>query len=343
MQKVSALFLIFCFNGVLFTQAHALERVIQISNGAASPGNTTVLELGMDQVQDFAGGDFEIYFDSAFLHIVDVDRTECTDSFLLVDGNPSPGLLTISMAAAEGIPAGTHAAIAEVVVQVLPTVQQDALTALTFKTAHWYDENSIRHSYVADNGLVRASGTVPPEEALRVQAGASQGGPGVQVDVPLTLSVVQGVASIQGSVQFDSTALEDPDFFVNEAFPDWQENHTVVSDQMQFLLEGPSELSGLSTETVAQMSFVVSQDATPGIQVPLTLSEISVKNSDEFPFLAEALDGQVDIEQQTDTPTPSATPTETACSPADFNEDGIVDATDLLQFVSTWHEETESQ
>ena len=73
MQKVSALFLIFCFNGVLFTQAHALERVIQISNGAASPGNTTVLELGMDQVQDFAGGDFEIYFDSAFLHIVDVE------------------------------------------------------------------------------------------------------------------------------------------------------------------------------------------------------------------------------------------------------------------------------
>lgn len=312
----------------------AADRIVELTNGAAEPGTSTTISLRMDQLQDFAGGDFEILYNPDLISIVDVTRTEYTDNFFIVEGNPSPGLLTISMASTEGLPAAANGDIASIELQVYSTTQSGTIIPLTFQTARWYDENSVRQGFIGDNGFIAAGGSIPPEEPLEISAGSVQGQVSSVVEIPLILSIAEGTASVALDIEYDKSLLINPAVTSGDLPSGWQMNNTVEEGHIGLSITGDENLPGVAPVVVANCSFSIADSATVGSTIALMLSQAQVKNSNDFGFYTLVTDGSVLVQQGQVTPTPLPTG-----SPADFNGDGKVDKDDLLQFISTWHEE----
>ncbi|MCA9413485.1 MAG: hypothetical protein KC944_19885, partial [Candidatus Omnitrophica bacterium] len=140
--------------------------MIQVSNGAATPGQSVQVPLILSNPSDFAGGDFVLSFDPTVLSILDVDRTDITDDFLVAHGDPGVGLFSISMAAAEGLNDSASGAIALLTIQADVGADEGTLSPIILREARWYDESSIRHEFLGDNAVIRVGSTMPEDLPL---------------------------------------------------------------------------------------------------------------------------------------------------------------------------------
>ncbi|MCB9767567.1 MAG: hypothetical protein H6752_05170 [Candidatus Omnitrophica bacterium] len=105
-----------------------------------SPGETFTVALTCSDLMGVAGGDFEIVFDSALIDLIDVDKTEASDDFLMIAKKSETGY-SISMAAMGGISSGAGALLVfKGVSSASPS--ENVLAPLRFSGAKLYDEES---------------------------------------------------------------------------------------------------------------------------------------------------------------------------------------------------------
>lgn len=317
----------------------AIERLTQVTNGAATPGQETAVFLRMNEAELYAGGNFWLQFNPDWLSITDVQKTTLTTDFLLTKGFPKPGSLSIAMASTEGLPAAQNANIALIKLQVLPQAPADSLLPLTFVDAYWFDENSVRHSYLGDNGLIRSGSVIPTEENLRLETGSDETAAGNQAQIPMTLSLSEGVALVQGTLHFDPSLLSNPIISLMGDLSGWQQSHTISNGRLEFSLTGSANLVGAYRRVLAECAFDVSDGASAGSRISVELEQPSVANVSDFGFYVEPVHGEIVVSNSTVVPTETPTMTPVPTSLGDFNGDGWVDAKDLLEFVSTWHQE----
>jgi len=319
----------------------AIERLIQVTNGAAQPGEETAIFLKMNEGQLYAGGNFWIDYNPQALSIVDVQKTALTTDFILTKGFPKPGRLSIAMASTEGLAAAANADLAIIKIQVLAGAPANSLLSMTFVDAYWFDENSVRHTYLGDNGLVFAGNTVPSETPLQLQVGSDEAEAGTTAALSMTLSLAEGASSVRGTLHFDPSLLLNPTLSLAGDLPGWQESHSVSNERLTFALSGTANLAGTGERILAECEFDVSSSAGAGTHIAVELEQPAVANVNDFGFYVEPVHGEILIADPTAQPT--ATPTPRTNSLADFNTDGQVDERDLMEFVSTWHQEGDTK
>ena len=343
-QSVKVVFLLFLFPPCF--SAFAQDRIVQITNGAALPGNPTTIELRLSNPEGFAGGDFELQYDPSVITVEDINRSPLTDDFLLVDGAPSAGRLSISMAAGEGLASTDPAAIAVISLLTASAAPVGTETAITLRTARWYDELSARHEFLGDNALFAVGDSIPPEEALALSVGSAQGAPGEEVTCVLSLSCGEAVARIGGTILFDSAALLNPVLEAGATLGGWNQSMTPGNGQIEFLFSDNMELQGTGSLEVARFTAQIAPTASPGGQIEVSLDSVEIQNSDGFGFQVVGTAGAVSVTgdiSPTPTPTPTqqtgSTPTPCPTWKADYDGNGRVDENDLLRLLQSWHQE----
>ena len=330
-------------------RADAQDRVIQISNGAVMPGQSIQIALNLSKLTDFAGGDFVLSYDPRWVTIQDVDRTDSTDDFLIAHGTPGPGLFTISMAAAEGLTDPDSGTIALLTIQSSVAALEESLIPITFHEARWYDESSVRHEFFGDNGLIRI-GTFPPEEVpLSLSLASATAEADQRVDIAFTVSLPEAIGKISGDLSFDPSILTEVDFQSATRLDSWQIHLTPLSGKTHFEFTGPIELSGVVPLPLGDWRIRVANTVTSEISSDLLLENLRIENLEGLAFEVIAVDGQIDVAEgpetptPTEPPTPSPTPTPTESPPphipVDFDSNGEVDERDLVRFLEIWKQE----
>ena len=326
----------------------AQERIVRIANGAALPGQATQVAITLSSLADFAGGDFVLRYDPAAISILDVDRAASTDEFLLVDGAPGTGLLSVSMAAGEGLTETGPGAIVLVTIQSNPLASPGTLTPIVIREARWYDELSVRHGFIGDNGLFRVGSDSPEEASLTLSVSSSGTGPGENVTVFLSISIPEGIGKVAGDLSFDPAILENPALQPVGSASDWQSTVVPGNGEVHFEFAGTAEMEGTAPHDFVECIFTVSDSALPGARSDLSLSGLQAGNLEDFPYAIIGVAGEIEVTGNLDTPTPRPSPTAAEPTPtgspspflpADFDRDGEVTETDLIRFLETWRQE----
>lgn len=331
----------FCVAFFLTVSVRAQEtpRLVSLFPAAARPGEETVVPLSLSDVRDFAGGDFAIAYDPAILSVVRVKRTAITQNMLLYWGTVSPGRLTFSMAGAEGLTGNGPETIAEISVRCSADAPVGATSALVLRTARWYDEQSVRHSFWGRCALFCAGTQIPAawELMLTLEEGAPPS-PVATVDVTLVLTPPEAAATVQTRIEFDSALFSGPVVQPGVSNPTWQITTTpsVQSGSVLVLLRGAAELRGLGPAEVARLTFAVLPQAPVAASTTINLIDPRVVNGEGFAYAVTGVGRVVSVpERDSGTPTPSPLPT----PDPDFNADRSIDRLDLEEFIQTWHQE----
>lgn len=348
--------------------AKAEDAVIQVANGSAPAGQTVQVPLILSSLAGFAGGDFILAFNPQVLLIQDVDRAEATEDFLIAHGAPSNGLFSISMAAAEGLSGIGPAPIALLTVQIDTTAPDGTISSIVFREARWYDESSVRHELLGDNGLIRAGETPPPEHPLTLSLSSATAAPGQEATVSFSVSMPQAIARFSGDIVFDPTQIEVISLQPSVDLLSWQANLVRLNGQVHFDIKGPAELKGVDPLLLGDWAIALSVSATPGTTFPLSLAGLRIENLEGFGFACAGVGGEITITVGSATATPTATvsatrtpePTPTTTPyptftptvleptpigsatpfvPADFDCSGQVDEKDLIRFLEIWKQE----
>ncbi|MCG3197602.1 MAG: hypothetical protein HUU16_05105 [Candidatus Omnitrophica bacterium] len=348
--------------------ARAEDAVIQVANGAASAGQSVQIPLILSSLAGFAGGDFILSFDPRVLLIQDVDRAEATEDFLVAHGSPESGLFSISMAAAEGLSGVGAAPIALLTVQAGVDAPEGTISPIVFREARWYDESSVRHELLGDNGLLRVGGTPPSERPLTLSLSSATASPGHEATIPFSVSMPEAIGNISGGLVFDPTQIQIVGFEPAVDLLAWQIDLFPLNGLVHFDIRGPVELGGVDPLLLGNWRVAVSESATPGTASPITLTGVRIENLEGFGFASAGVGGEITVavgpETATPTGTVSATPTSeptasatpyptptptgfdptptgspTPFVPADFDCSGQVDEKDLIRFLEIWKQE----
>jgi hypothetical protein len=350
--------------------ADAEDRILQIANAAGIPGQTLQIPLNLSSLVDFAGGDFLLSFNPDALSIEDVDRTDRTDDFLVAEGNPGTGLFSISMAAAESLQGTESGTILLLTVQINAAAVQGGLTSVKLREARWYDESSVRHEILADNGLVRIGSTIPEEVPLTLgmESGATE--PGGTVQLGLSITMAEGISHLEGDLTFDPGIVGVPSFTPLGDLNAWQITLTPSAGGVHFKLQGEDELSGLDPLLLGVWSIGVSLMAVPSSVSDLGLENIRIENLEGLAFDVAIAEASIEVHGDGETPTPTveasatssltpseplqATPSPTRTAPqttptfsptplvsVDFDSSGEVDEKDLIRFLEIWKQEAQ--
>ncbi len=326
----------------------AQDRIISIMNAAGLPGSQIKMELRLDELLGFAGGDFAVGFDPAVISILDVNKTPVTNDFLLYHGSPSPGRVTISMAAAEGLADSGPGAIATFELLVNGNAASGAFTVVSLRTARWYDELSERHTLLGDNGLLSVDSISPDNAPLTLALEDASGQAGNEISLPLTLSMGHSAGKVIGDLNFDPLSLTFSGLELVNTFEDWTSQVQTGTGTLHFILSNTKECVEPGAVEIGTISFSITGSIEPGTILPVGLSATSINNLEGLFYSHITIGGMVHVEtpvEPTPTPTAEFTPTPTSTplmdDPhlADFNGDGTVDQTDLILFLETWHQE----
>ncbi len=326
----------------------AQDRVFSIKDSATLPGAQLQIELCLSELQDFAGGDFRISFDPAVISIVNVNKAAATSNFILTYGVPSTGRVSISMAAAEGLVVSGEGTIAILKLQLSGNAVTGTVSVLSVRTARWYDEMSVRHTFLGDNGLL-AVDTIPPgNDPLTLALGNDEGEAGGVVNLPLTLSMGHSAGKVSGDITFNPALFSFVDLQFSSLFAGWTSQVQVGTGTLHFNLSSAMECSDPQAVEMGTVAFSISGEAESGTTIPVELTGTTISNLEGLAYSHLVSGGTIQVTtpvEPTSTPSPSpsatTTPTPTATTdelhPADFNGDRTVDQADLLLFLKTWH------
>lgn len=326
----------------------AQDRVFSVMDTAALPGAQVQVEICLNELQGFAGGDFTIGFDPTVVSVLDVNKTTVTSDFMLAYGVPTTGRVSISMAAAEGIPSIGTGTIATLELQVAGNAASGTISVLSVRTARWYDELSVRHSLLGDSGLLAIDTTSPGNESLTLAIGNAVGDAGSVVTLPLTLSMGHSAGKVSGAITFNPLLLSFMDLQLSSAFSGWTSQVQTDSGTLHFNLSSSTECANPQSVELGTVAFSISGQAESGTEIPLGLSGTTVSNLDGLSYSHLVSGGTIQVTapvEPTPSPTPTlcATPTPTPTidelHPADFNGDRTVDQVDLLLFLEAWRQE----
>ena len=338
--------------GVMIASAcHAQDRIISVNDSAAQPGTQTQVEIHLSELQGFAGGDFAIGFDPSVISILDVNKAPETSDFFLAYGLPTTGRVSISMAAAMGLVTSGTGTIATLEVRLADNAASGSLSVFSMRTARWYDDMSVRHTLLGDNGLLAVNQSPPGNEHLTLTLGSDEGHAGSTISLSLTSSMGHSMGKLSGDFTFDPLLLSFMDLELSPNLEGWSRQITLGAGTVHFNMSSSTECSDPLDVEIGTISFAISEGAVPATTTTLGLTGTRISNLEGFSYSHLDSGGSVKVLVQAEsTPTPTTSPTTEATPtptgipgelhPADFNGDGIVDQTDLNLFLETWHMET---
>lgn len=338
------------FSSIFPVATSAQDRILSILDSAALPSAQLQVEIRLSELQDFAGGDFTIGFDPTVVSVLDVNKTPMTSDFMLYHGAPATGRVSISMAAAEGLLMSGTGTIATLVLQVAGNAATGALPVLSVRTARWYDEMSVRHTLLGDNGLLAIDAASPANEPLTLAIGDEGGDAGDVVNLPLTISMGHSAGKVSGDITFDPLLLSFVDLELSPLFAGWISQVQAGTGTLHFNLSSSTECAIPQMVEIGTVSFSISESAGSGAtNVGITGTTISNLEGLSYSHLMSG--GTIQVAgpaEPTSSPTPSptsvSTPTPTPTQddflhPADFNSDKTVNSTDLHLFLDAWRQE----
>lgn len=291
-RSVSFIVELFCLIMILIVplEAVALDRTISLTNGCAFPGATTQIEILLSEVDGFAGGNFEIEYDSNIINVLDVNTTALTSDFLLSHGNNIPGQLLIAMASAEGLPAGGPSAIARISLEVVAGTPIGTRTPITLREARWYTELSVRQSLFGDNAVIEAGSIAPAEDGgIVFSMDSVHGRPDEQITSGIWISLPAGVAQLEAILTYDAISLLSPSVELAPSLMGWSQEVQYSSGQIHFLFSNTTELSGTDITLIASCTWTLSPDAISGSEIDMAVSNSHASNLGDFRY--RCLDG----------------------------------------------------
>ncbi|MCB9767568.1 MAG: hypothetical protein H6752_05175 [Candidatus Omnitrophica bacterium] len=273
----------------------ALDRIVEITNGAAIPLQQTVIEIRLSDIESFAGGDFRLDYDPTLLSIDDIQPASSTSSFLMAYDFPETGMLAVSLASVEGLATSGEAAILQIALSPLSSATVGTVTPIVFHLARWYDENSVRYRLLADNALFSVGDTPPHEELLAVEVGSDSGFPRGFVRVPLSISMGAGIGEVSGEIHFDPATLKSRGFVPTLELVGWSTSIQPRVESLAFSLRGDREFLGIDRVDLGWFDFEVSAISSIGTAIPVDLQDTEARSLEGCPFLSEFENGQVFI------------------------------------------------
>lgn len=281
---------------LLLSSARAVEspRTISVPPCAGRPGRQAAVEVRLSELMGVAGVDFALEFDPGLLQVESVNKTAFTEGMLLVYDQPAPGRLAVSMAAGSGLTVNGPGAVARLVFRVAAAAAEGATVPLALRMARWYDENSERHTLLADHGIFRVGVVTPTDSPLLLGLGAEPALPGMEVTLDLWVNTRHSVGKVTGEITYPAQMLAFSSFSPSHEAQDWTSLVDVdpLDGRVRFRLSGARELTGLHVARVAHCSFVVSPAATGADSPFVGLPTSSIENLEGLAFLHGARDGQ---------------------------------------------------
>jgi len=280
---------------LLIHPAIALDRIVELTNGAAMPLQQTVIEVRVSEIDSFAGGDFRFDYDPTVLSIDDVQPAASTGSFLIAYDFPDAGMLAASLASVDGLTTYGETAILRIVLSPLSSATVGTVTPIVFHLARWYDENSVRYRLLADNALFTVGDSVPGDEVLNLAVGSKSSFPRGSVEIPLNVSMGAGIGEVSGEIHFDPLALGPSQFTPAPELTGWSRSIVARDDSITFSLVGNQELQGIEPVVLGWFQFEVFPSSVIGAAVTMELQDAEARSLQECPFLANLENGHVFI------------------------------------------------
>lgn len=125
-------------DGTLTVERGMVYPEIAVSDVNGLPGSEVTVSISVSKIEGIAGGDFELDYDVDLLTPVDVSATELFEGMLLISNLNQPGKVVVSLAGAEGMPAGSGTVL-NIAFQVSEDAEVGEAFYLTLSTAKLND------------------------------------------------------------------------------------------------------------------------------------------------------------------------------------------------------------
>jgi len=139
------------------TDVIPIKPTLSITSTMTPPGTSVTVAISIDDAIGIAGADILVNYDTNIVTINDVRATDLISGINLLVNDTIPGEIRLSMAGAQGIPAGNGALI-EIDITVSSSVEIGTETTLYFGEAVVYDELGIVIPTNLENGTIEITG-----------------------------------------------------------------------------------------------------------------------------------------------------------------------------------------